>query len=75
MGAGGQRHEAAALPPGKRHGAHCVGVWVSPRAGLDGCGKSRPQWDSIPGPPSPKRVAMYRVSYPGPSTCQIDSGN
>jgi len=36
MGVGGQRHAPAALP-------HCIGGWVGPRAGLDGCGKSRPQ--------------------------------
>ena len=29
-----------------------------PRAGLDGCGKYRPHWDLIPGPPNP-------LSYPG----------
>ena len=29
---------------------------MGPRAGLDGCGKSRPERDSIPGPSSPKRV-------------------
>jgi hypothetical protein len=31
---------------------------VSPRAGLDACGKSRPQRDSIPAPSSPQRVAV-----------------
>ena len=35
------------------HGTHCIGGWVGPRAGLDGCGKSRPHRDSIPGPSSP----------------------
>jgi hypothetical protein len=49
MGVGGQRHAAAALPPG-RPGTHCVGGWVGPRAGLNGCGKSRRHRDSIPGP-------------------------
>jgi hypothetical protein len=39
MELGGQRHAPAALPPGKRPG---TGGWVGPRAGLDGCGKSRP---------------------------------
>jgi len=29
-------------PRGKRPGTRCVGGWVGPRAGLDGCGKSRP---------------------------------
>ena len=40
-------------PPDKRPGTHCVGGWVDPRTGLDGYGKLRPHWDSIPGPPSP----------------------
>ena len=53
MGAGDQHHDTAALRPGKRTGTHCIGVWVGPNAGLDGCGKSRPHRDSIPGPPSP----------------------
>ena len=48
MGVGGQRHTPATLPLGKRPGTHCIGVWVGPRAGLDGCGKSRPHRDSIP---------------------------
>ena len=26
----------------ERSGTHCIGDWVGPRAGLDGCGKSRP---------------------------------
>ena len=30
------------LYPQERPGTHCVGGWVSPRTGLDGCGKSRP---------------------------------
>jgi hypothetical protein len=38
----GQRHTPAALPQGKRPGTHCIGGWVGPRAGLDGCGKPRP---------------------------------
>jgi hypothetical protein len=29
------------LYPQERPGSHCVGCWVGPRAGLDGCGKSR----------------------------------
>jgi hypothetical protein len=51
VGVGGRRHAPAALPPGKpryplyrRQGG--------PRAGLDGCGKSRPHRISIPGPSS-----------------------
>ena len=42
MGLGGQRHAPVALPSGKRPGTNCIGSWVSPTAGLDGCGKSRP---------------------------------
>ena len=41
MGLGGQRHTPAALPPGKRRGTHFIGGCVGPKAGLDGCGKSR----------------------------------
>ena len=29
------------LYPRERPGTHCTGRWVGPRAGLDGCGKSR----------------------------------
>jgi len=38
--------------PEERPGTHCIGSWVEPGAGLDGCGKPRPHRDSIPGPPS-----------------------
>ena len=30
----------------ERAGTHCIGGWVGLRAGLDGCGKSRPHRDS-----------------------------
>jgi hypothetical protein len=49
MRVGGHLHVPAALPLGKRPGAHCIEGWVGPRAGLDGCGISRPHRDSIPG--------------------------
>jgi hypothetical protein len=52
MEVGGQRHAPAALPQ-ERPGTHCTGGWLGPRAGLDGCGKSRPHRDSLPGPSSP----------------------
>ena len=39
-------------PTPERPGTHCIGGWVGPRAGLDGCGKSRPHRDSIPEPSS-----------------------
>ena len=53
MGVGGQRHALAVLPPGKTPGIPCVGAWMGLRAGLDGCGKSRPYRDSIPESSSP----------------------
>ena len=48
-GMGGQRHAPAVLPPGKRPGTHCIEGWIGPRAGLDGCGKSRlpPEFDPL----------------------------
>jgi len=45
-------------PQRKRAGAHCIGGWLGPRAGLEGCGKSRPHRDSILGPSRPWRVAL-----------------
>ena len=42
MGMGGQRHAQAALSPGRRPGTYCTRGWVGHKAGLDGCGKSRP---------------------------------
>jgi hypothetical protein len=50
MRVGGQRDAPAAFTPGKGPDIHCIGDWVGPRAGLGGCGKSRPHWDWIPGP-------------------------
>jgi hypothetical protein len=61
----GQRHSPAALYPRERPGTHCTGGWVGPRAGLDICGKSRPNRDSIPGPSSPYPVAIP-IMLPGP---------
>jgi hypothetical protein len=58
MGVGGQHRAPAALPPGKRPGTHFIGGWVGLNAGLDGCEKSRPQRDSIPGPSRPEPVAI-----------------
>ena len=51
-GVGGQRHTPAALPPGKAQ-YPLIGGWVGPKAGLDGCGKSRHHRDSRPRPFSP----------------------
>ena len=38
-GGGGQRHAPAALPR-EWPGTHCIGGWVGPRAGLEGCRKT-----------------------------------
>jgi hypothetical protein len=51
-GVGGQSHASAALSPGKTRYALYRG-YAGRRAGLDGCGKSSPQRDSIPGLSSP----------------------
>jgi len=40
-------------PPRERPDTYCIGGWVGPRARLDGCGKPRPHWVSIPEPSSP----------------------
>ena len=44
--------------PQERPGTHFTGGWVGPRAGLDECGKSRPQRDSIPDRPASSSVAI-----------------
>jgi hypothetical protein len=50
-GVGGQRHAPAALLPGKTQ--YPMYSKVGSKAGLDGCGKSRPHRDSFRGPSSP----------------------
>ena len=54
---GGQRQGRPFYPRGSP-GTHCLRGWVGPRAGLDRCGKSRPDRHSIPGPSNPWRVAI-----------------
>ena len=56
--AGGERYTPAALLPGKRPDTCFVRGRVGPRSGLDGCGKSRPRRDMIPGPSSLQRVSV-----------------
>jgi hypothetical protein len=51
--------------PRERPGNHCTGEWVGPMTVLGGCRKSRHHRDSIPGPPSPQRVAI-RTELPPP---------
>jgi hypothetical protein len=64
MGVGGQCH--GRLYPRERHGSHCTGGWVGPRAGLDRCGKSPPIGIRSPDRPA-RSKSLYRLSYPGPS--------
>ena len=53
------------LYPRDRPRTHCIGVWLDSRAGLDGCGKSRPHRDSIPRSSIPQRVAIpTELSWP-----------
>jgi hypothetical protein len=52
-GVGAQRHAPVTLPPANMPGTHSTGGRVGPRAGLNGCAKSRHQRESIPGPSSP----------------------
>ena len=66
---GTRRGEGSASPPGhsltrERPGTHCTGGWMGPRAGLDGCGKSRPP-TGIRSPDRPARShSLYRLCYP-----------
>ena len=54
------------LYPWERPGTHCIGGWVGPRAGLDGCGKSRPP-TGIRSPDRPARSqSLYWLGYPSP---------
>jgi hypothetical protein len=45
-------------------GTRCTEVWVSPRVGLDRCGKSTPIGIRSPDPPA-RSESLYRLSYPG----------
>ena len=56
---GGQRHDPAVLPPGRRAGTNCTGGWVGRRAGLDGFGLDSP--DHPVGSES-----LYLLRYLGP---------
>jgi hypothetical protein len=49
MGVVGQ-HRAQAVLPWKIPATRCIGGWLGPRAGLDGCEKSRHHRDLILGP-------------------------
>ena len=49
--------------PREKPGTHCIGGWVSPRVGLDGCGKSHPTGIRSPDHPA-RSESLYRLSYP-----------
>jgi len=49
-GVDGQRQSPIPVTPRKRPDSHGIISWVDPGAGLDGCLKSRLQWNLIPGP-------------------------
>jgi len=50
MGMGGQPHVSASLTPRKIPVTHYTGGWFGPEAGLEACGNSRPNRQSITGP-------------------------
>ena len=56
---------ARPLYPLERPGTHCIGGWVGPRAGLDGCVKSRPTGIRSSDRPAHSE-SLYGLSYPGP---------
>ena len=55
-------------------GTHCTGWRVSPRVGLNRCGKSRLPRDSIPDRP-PCSESLYRLSYPDPTLSEDTCSN
>jgi hypothetical protein len=62
-GVGDQRHDPAALPL-EMICTHCIGGRVSPRAGLEGRGKS-PTRIRFPNRPV-RSESLYLLRYPGP---------
>jgi len=51
------------LYPRERPGTHCIGGWVGPRAGLDGCGKSHspPDLDPLTVQPVVSRYTDFAI--------------
>jgi hypothetical protein len=64
MGVSGQRHDPAALLSGKE--TQYVLYWVGPRAGLDGCGKSRSSRQNPITDGSACSESIHRPRYSGP---------
>jgi hypothetical protein len=56
--------------PGGRSSTHCIEGWMGPRAGLDGCGKSRPQRDLIS-----DRLARTDHAIPAPNDRHVPNKN
>ena len=63
---GGWFNATPRLQPQERiPGTHCIGGWVGPRAGLNGCGNLAPTGIRSPDRPA-RSESLYRLSYPGP---------
>ena len=62
----GQHHAPAALAPRKRPVTHCIGGWISHKACLDGCGKSRqpPGFDPRSVQPVASRYTDWAIPAP-----------
>jgi len=58
-----QRQTPAALARDKTAGTHCGGGHSGAIVGLDGCGKSRPHPDSIPGPAKIKNQQTQKEKH------------
>jgi hypothetical protein len=56
----------------ERPGTHCTGGWVGPGAGLDRCGKSRPNVIRSPDLPA-RSESLYQLRYPDESLCILIS--
>ena len=65
MGSGGQRHVAAALPPGKTLGTHRTSGCIGPSDCLDGCENLLHTVNRSPDRPAPSE-SLYRLRYSGP---------
>jgi len=53
------------LYPRERADAPCIGGWLGPRAGLDGCRKLSATRIWLPDRPA-RSESLYRLRYPGP---------
>ena len=61
--------------PRERPGTHCIGGWVGPRAGLDGCGKSRPPPGFNPRTVQPVASRCTDWANPAPTTTTTTTTN